>query len=147
MNRHYLASLTTIMLLLVSSHVSAAIYKWKNEEGQVHYGSMPPQGVTFEKMGVSTKFTPTPAAKTEKTDANAAKNSGTSAAAGSKEKDPYTKAQHTELCTNAKKDIASLNTGSRLRVKQEDGSTAVMSDAEKTKRMKTMQDLMKKHCK
>ncbi|MDH5426114.1 MAG: DUF4124 domain-containing protein [Gammaproteobacteria bacterium] len=142
MTRHFLASLTAILLLLTCGYASAAIYKWRNEEGQINYGSMPPQGVAAEKMGVSTKFTPPPAKNisnsTTKTDQTTTSK---------KDKDPYTQAQHDSLCETSKKDLASLNQGGRLRVKQDDGSSAVMTDTDKEKRIKTMQDMMKKHCK
>jgi len=145
MNRH-LASLSAIILLIFSSQISAAIYKWTNEKGQVHYGSMPPQGVAAQKMGVSTKFTPPPVAKKK------ALVDKTSKPAEGKDpdkenKDPYTKEQHTTLCNNAKNDIATLSKGGRIRVKQKDGSSVVMDEETKAKRMKNMQDMMKKHCK
>lgn len=150
MSRHYLPAFFTVLLLITSNHALSAIYKWKNEEGQIHYGSIPPQGVTFEKMGVSTKFTPPPTPKTSKSDdknANSGSKEASSGGAGGDKKDPYSKAQHTELCNNAKKDLANLSKGGRLRVRQDDGSTAVMSETDKTARTKTMQGIMKKHCK
>ena len=146
MNRHHLASLFAFVLLIFSSHISAAIYKWTNEEGQVHYGSMPPQGVAAEKMGVSTKFTPPPATK-KKTANNKASAPAEGKDSDKENKDPYSKEQHTTLCNNAKNDLATLNKGGRLRVKQKDGSTVVMDEETKTKRMKNMQAMMKKHCK
>lgn len=144
MTRQYLASLTALFLLIASSHAVAAIYKWKNEDGQVHYGSLPPQGVAYQKMGIDTEYKPIPATKTKKVNPKA--KSGDKATDDKKES-AYTKEQQTTLCANAKKDIAALNKGGRLRVKQEDGSSAVMSDKDKTARMKTMQSMMKKHCK
>ena len=146
MNRHHLASLSAIVLLIFSSQISAAIYKWTNEQGQVHYGSMPPQGVSAKKMGVSTKFTPPPAPKKK---ASVDKNSEPAEGKDSdkENKDPYSKEQHTTLCNNAKDDIANLSKGGRLRIKQKDGSTVVMDEETKAKRMKNMQAMMKKHCK
>lgn len=146
MIRHYLAFFTSVLLLLVSSHAVAAIYKWKNENGQIHYGSMPPpQGIPYQKMGINTTYTPTPAPKTKAVNPKSAKSSADKA---TDEKNPaYTKEQQATLCNNAKNDLATLNKAGRLRVKQEDGSSAVMSDKDKAARMKTMQDMMKKHCK
>jgi len=45
------------------------------------------------------------------------------------------------------KKIWLLNKGGRLRVKQEDGSTAVMTDKDRQERMKRMQSMVTKHCK
>lgn len=139
--------ITSAFLMLMTTQLSAAIYKWKDEAGQVHYGSMPPQGVPAQKMGVSTSFTPTPsktdnASGSKKTPAAQSGDAGKAA-----EKDPYTQQQHDTLCKNARNDMDTLNKSGRLRVKQEDGSSAVMSDADRTKRMKTMQEMISKHCK
>jgi len=139
-----LSILTTLSLLLMTSPLSAAIYKWKDEAGQVHYGSTPPQGTAAQRMGVSTTFTPAPSKKTTKTDAA---NDKTTEAGSPEDNDPYTQQQHDTLCKNARKDIETMNKSGRLRVKQEDGSTAVMSDTDREKRMKKMQEMVKKHCK
>lgn len=146
MTRHYLTFFATILLLIASNQGIAAIYKWKNEEGQVSYGSLPPQGVAYQRMGINTEYTPTPAPKTKKAGPKSTKGKGDKDTSGDKEA-AYTKEQQATLCANAKKDIASLNKGGRLRVKQKDGSSNVMPDKNKTERMKTMQDMMKKHCK
>ena len=136
MTRSSLASLFPILLLLFSNHASAAIYKWKNEQGQINYGSMPPPaGTKFQKMGVSTEYTHVPPAKTN--NKSSTKGSDKKAASGKDKEDPYTKEQHAKVCNNAKKDIASLNKAGRLRVKQKDGSTSVMGEKDKAKRMKT----------
>jgi len=138
-------TIVAISLLLMTTSLSAAIYKWKDEAGQVHYGSTPPQGTSAQRMGVSTTFTPVPSKKTStKTEGTNGKTTDTSK---TDEKDPYTQQQHDTLCKNARKDIETMNKSGRLRVKQEDGSTAVMSDVDREKRMKTMQEMVKKHCK
>lgn len=146
MTRHYLAFFATILLLITSNQGIAAIYKWTNEEGQISYGSLPPQGVAYQRMGINTEYTPIPAPKTNKAGPKLAKEKGDKDASGDKEA-AYTKEQQATLCANAKKDIASLNKGGRLRVKQEDGSSSVMTDKNKTERMKTMKSMMNKHCK
>jgi len=134
-------------LLVLSGNASAAIYKWKDEAGQVHYGSVPPQGIKSQRMGVSTAYTPTPAKKTTKSDSKKAAASGEKEPADADKKDKYTQQQHDTLCKNARKDLATMNQAGRLRVKQDDGSTAVMSDQDRQKRMKTMQAMAAKHCK
>lgn len=146
MTRHSLAFFTSILLLLASNHAFATIYKWKNENGQIHYGSMPPpQGVPYQKMGINTTYTPTPAPKPKTVNPKSARNS--SDKTPDDKKPAYTKEQQTTLCNSSKNDLATLNKNGRLRVKQEDGSTAVMSDKDRAARLKTMQDMMKKHCK
>lgn len=143
----------SLFLVLLSQNGYAAIYKWKDEKGQIHYGSIPPRGVASQRMGVST-FTPppqkTPAMATDAK--NAATTPGKNGAADANlknagNKGPYTQQQHDTLCNNARRDMEALNKGGRLRVKQEDGSSAVMSDDDRAKRMKTMQAMIKKHCK
>jgi len=145
MSSSRLITLTTVFLLLISGTATAAIYKWKDKNGQVHYGSMPPQGTQAQKMGVSTTFSPPP--ETKAVDKKSPGNSNKAANGGKDKKDPYTKEQHATLCLNARKDMDTMNKKGRLRVKQEDGSTAVMSEKDRNARMKTMQDMINKHCK
>jgi len=134
-------------LLVLSGNASAAIYKWKDEAGLVHYGSMPPQGIKAQRMGVSTAFTPAPPKNTAKPDSKETAASGEKETPEDGKKDKYTKQQHDTLCNNAQKDLATMNKGGRLRVKQEDGSTAVMTDKDRQERMKRMQSMVTKHCK
>lgn len=146
MSRFYQSALAAILLTLISSASTAAIYKWKDEQGQVHYGSAPPSGTSVQKMGVSTHFSTVPAAKA-KTAPKAAADKTKKADPDTDKKDPYTQKQHDSLCNKATKDIATLNQGGRLRVKQEDGSSQVMTDKNRSKRQETMQKMIKKHCK
>jgi len=135
-----------ILLMLMSSFSLAAIYKWTDEHGQVHYGSAPPSGSSAKRMGVSTHYSTPPAAKPKaETQASGSKEKKTAAATD--KKDPYSKQQHDSLCKNARNDIATLDKGGRLRVKQADGSSAVMTDESRNKRQKTMQEMISKHCK
>ena len=144
MSSFYKSTLAAIFLSLISSASTAAIYKWKDEQGLVHYGSAPPSGTEAKKMGVSTHFSTVPKTKSApKATANTTKK----ADASTDKKDPYTQKQHDSLCDKATKDIATLNQSGRLRVKQEDGSSKVMTDKNRTKRQETMQKMIKKHCK
>ena len=148
MSRHHLAIISAFIFLVCNNVFADDIYKWKDENGQVHYASTPPKGSAATKMGVSTTFSEPPAKTSTKTDANPANDSDKKTdAADAEKKDPYSKQQHDSLCKKAKSDIDTLNKSGRLRVKQEDGSTTVMDDKNRNKRMKTMQDMMKKHCK
>lgn len=134
-------------LLIISGTASAAIYKWKDEAGLVHYGSMPPQGANAQKMGVSTAFTPAPSKKAAKPDSKENSTSGEQTAPEAGKKDKYTQEQHNTLCKNAQKDLATMNKAGRIRVKQDDGSTAVLPDKDRQERIKRMQAMAAKHCK
>jgi len=134
-------------LVLLSSNAVAAIYKWKDEAGLVHYGSMPPQGIKAQRMGVSTAYTPTPAKKTAKSGSTENTGSGDKTTPDNDKKDKYTQQQHDTLCKNAQKDLATMNKAGRIRVKQDDGSSAVLSDKDRQDRVKRMQAMATKHCK
>lgn len=137
--------ISAIFLLVITSNLSAAIYKWKDEAGQVHYGSMPPQGTQAEKMGVSTTFTAAPA---KQANSKGGDKQGNQPANGKKpEDDGYTQKQHDTVCKNARKDLETMNKSGRLRVKQDDGSSSVMTDKQRQERIKSMQAMVKKHCK
>jgi len=136
-------------LFVITTNSSAAVYKWKDDSGLIHYSATRPQGVQYEKMGVSTNALPAAPSAAPKSPKKSASETtaDTKNTAKGETKDSYTPEQHATLCNNAKKDVATLNKSGRLRVKQKDGSTAVMSDENRNKRMKTMQSMINKHCK
>lgn len=49
-----LALLAGVLAFAVITDVPAKIYKWVDNEGQVHYGQQPPNGVDAEPMSVHT---------------------------------------------------------------------------------------------
>ncbi|MDH5518371.1 MAG: DUF4124 domain-containing protein [Gammaproteobacteria bacterium] len=145
MSSPYTLAFATILLALISTASSAAIYKWKDESGQVHYGSAPPSGSQAQKMGISTHFS-SPAPASPKASPNSSNKKTDKPAAAADKKDPYTQKQHDSLCNKARNDIATLNQAGRLRVKQEDGSSTVMTEKSRNEREKTMQKMISKHC-
>lgn len=46
-------TLLKIFILLLSMNCYAAIYKWKDADGQMHYSTMPPDNINAEKVKVS----------------------------------------------------------------------------------------------
>lgn len=136
-----------LLLLITTSPLHAAVYKWINDEGHTTYSATPPPaGYTSIRIGVDSS-TPTPAAQPAPKRADKAIAENTTASGTTSGEQQYTKEQQHELCTSAQKDLAQIAQGGRMRVKQEDGSTSVMSDEDRNKRIETMQNMVKKHCK
>ena len=137
-------------LLVISGQTTAAVYKWKDSSGLVHYSATRPQGIQYERMGVSTNSLSGQTANSpQKTSKSAAKSSANTKSQTGDEakKDKMSAKEHASLCMKARKDIATLTNSGRLRVKQEDGSSTVMTDENRASRMKSMQAQASEHCK
>lgn len=44
---------TLIALLICGAHAHAAVYKWVDGDGRVHYSALPPGGVSYEKLATA----------------------------------------------------------------------------------------------
>lgn len=136
------------LLLIMPFCTSAAIYKWVDEQGNIHYGEERPLTTEAEKI----KLAPSPAGSTstygkpslkpkEKADAaNEEKIDDTQ----SKEMIP--KKQRAELCSRAKETLKKISEAGRVRTKNKDGSTQVMTDQQKQDRIAQEQKAVKHHC-
>lgn len=52
MNQLIKIFITACLGLLLVSPIQAGLYKWTDEQGNVHYSQKPPRGVKYEKMKV-----------------------------------------------------------------------------------------------
>ncbi len=130
-------------LVFSSGSMAEEFYRWTEEDGTLHYGSTPPQGVKAERVKMTsnkqnTPSNPTAGAQDKKTEQNASMPELT------KEQ----KQEQTKLCNDEKKRIAALNKpGSRIRMKQLDGSTKYLSQQEIAQELKSSQDFIDQACK
>lgn len=139
-------------LLLFAVPGQAAVYKWVDEDGHVNYSSTPPPaGHDAKRMqGIKATGPVVPDKKTSTEDSKKAgdKTKPADQAADKKtDEQQYTPEQRRKLCQNATKDLDTLAKSGRLRVKQADGSSVVMSDEEREKRRIQMSKMRDKHCK
>lgn len=138
-------TLLSLFLLLTSTTVmSAKLYKWKDEKGNIHYGQTKP--TEYESAEVN-KPPPPPA---NAPDLNKpfveqirGKNQGDPAKPDTAQMDPGTKASQ---CAKARNNLTNLQNNSRVRVKNPDGSVRLLTDDEKQDKLKESQKQIDYYC-
>ena len=145
-----------LLLVFISSTATAAIYKWVDENGNVHYGQQRPDNSPAQKMNVQT-HAPASAAykrmdKLKNKNADGEENSEQQADAAPKEpeKKPETKAEKKRrlaACEQAKKNLKTMQAIGRIRSKDKDGNVNYLSQEQKEAKMKQSREMIKKHCK
>ncbi|MCB1583841.1 MAG: DUF4124 domain-containing protein [Marinicella sp.] len=142
----YFAILLMFLGVAVSIHAEK-IYKWVDENGQIHYSSQKPPGQETETVKVSKgpKVTQNSSEKEDKeTDAKAAGDDAAIKAQMAK----TDAANMKRLCEQAKKNIAALNTTVRVtKVDEKTGETVRMTDDQRLEAMKNAQQGVKEYCK
>jgi len=143
-----------ILPLLFIAESNAAIYKWVDSEGTVHYGQQRPSDVTAEKLDIQQEPTTTfrsDAKDTVKSEeaAQDAEQKPAEEAARQEEKKPETaaeKKQRLEACARARKSLATMESIGRIRSKDAEGNYTYLSQQQKEAQMKQARDLIKKYC-
>lgn len=105
---------------------AAEYWRWKGEDGVIHYGSTPPKGVDAEKVktygGVS---------RSAETQSDGASSSdGAKAAQPEEELTPEMQARRDARCKEERDRLAVFKRPGRIRMTQADGSTKYMSEQE-----------------
>lgn len=131
--------------LIASSGYADSYYRWKDENGQIHYGSRPPQGVEAVKIKTYGGGT-----STESNTPDQASNSGSDSADGDSGSQSETaqriSAERKQQCDNEKQRLSTLESSARIRMKNDDGSTKYLSPEEQAKEISTSKEFLKNAC-
>jgi hypothetical protein len=133
------------LLLTVSTSLSAgAIHKWVDENGNVHYGDAPPAQTKTENVRVQSA--PSNPGKTlprlnQGSDEQAAADD---AAASNRQ---ATEASAKEACEKARADLLVLDSNSRIRLQQADGSMRYLTPEEILERRGRTEEEIARFCK
>ena len=129
---------------LTALPLQAAMYKWTDADGQVHYGEAPPPGVSAKQINYRYKpATPTVSRPVTRKQINARKRQRQP----DKQKNKAVDKQLSAACDQASNTLAQLRTGRRIRVWDKGGSFHYMSDAERQKRLSEATIFLSKYCK
>lgn len=154
--------LIMIMMVLFSSQLLAEkIYKWVDENGQIHYSSKKPANQEVETMKL--KKAPKVAAKTitDATDKPEATEDASTEVKTEEEVEAEAEAKavaaaklaeadkinNKKQCDLARKNYAALNATVRVSRKNDKGETVRMTDDERVNAMQTAQKGIKQYCK
>lgn len=128
--------LTTLMILTFS--VSAGLYKWVDDEGNVHYSQKRPLGAQYKKLKAPT---PAPADAKPLYQPVKAKTSADSALAAEAEKIKKLKADN---CKQAKKSLNTYTVYRRFRDKN--GKMTIVDDKERAQKINDAKKAIKDYC-
>lgn len=123
------------ILFLLSSPLSASVYKWVDESGQVHYGERP-GNTEAEKVTIRQNETTKPRIiKSDKENTDSDKEQKAEEPA----KPKHSKKQQRQYCNEAKSDLATINNHGRLREIDEKGEYTFLSEEQRQQRIATAQ--------
>lgn len=148
MKRTLLNPVLVVLTLLASSYASttlaAKVYRWVDDNGQVHFGSQPPpeQRSQAEQYQIQVSQPTTPKAE----DAPASEqgeDQGETVTLNPSVSDE----QAQEYCQQARKFLVALQGSYSTRFKQADGSFRPLTKEERSSKEKQAMDMMEKFCK
>lgn len=140
--------------LLLAAPASAAIYRWTDSSGVIHYSQTPPTSgkahnlVELREAGAGVG---TPSAAPDTSSKPAAKDAKRPDKAGkkpvkAKAKAPETPEQRAARCSKARKTLTLVQTHRRIRVHEANGSVENMSEAQRQKKIKSLKAEIAKSC-
>lgn len=140
--------LTFLGFLPLATH--ASIYKWVDDEGNVHYSQQKPQNIKTEKMIVNSRAPENsstyskPSLKKKEEEKQATDKEGKAAVSEKPEKSAEERAS---LCKQSQDNLQALLSRGRIRQKDAQGNVSYMSEEHKQQRIKREQDRVKENCK
>jgi len=153
LNNPFLKGLLFLVILSISNYCYSGIYKWVDEEGNVHYGQQRPASAKAEQMRVQS-YAPEDTSSYKRPALNSGDKDNTDKSANSDaetpEKKPETKAekkQRMAACAQARKNLTRMQSIGRIRSKDKDGNASFISQKQKEQKMQQSRDLISKHCK
>lgn len=139
----------SLILFLFPVLAGAAIYKWTDADGKVHYSQQKPASTESKRMHVDmhpptdTSSYKKPSLKKDKGDKKPADQ-----AKGNDQKKPpeLTAEQRKQRCERAQKVMQTLTSRGRVRERDKDGNIRYMTDEEKNNSIKQQQKNIEKYC-
>lgn len=155
--RKRLFSVLLITAIFTPLAVTAGIYKWTDEDGNVHYGSQRPADINSERMKIESDWLPyadETVAKDKKDETgkkpdkkNKEEKKPEATAPKAKEPPKLSRKEKQARCQQARKSVQTIITRGRVRMKLEDGTSRHMTDQERSKRLTEAKKNMAKYCK
>jgi len=135
------------LCIILQSSLHAGVYKWVDDNGQVHYGEHP-GNTGAEKVTIRQNETTKPRTNKNAEDDGAKsdkKDKEQQAEAPLVEVEP-TKKEKRKYCNEAKQDLAAINSRGRLREINEKGEYTYLTEPERQKRISDAQKKQREFC-
>lgn len=136
-----MASILFCFTLAQTSLAAGDYYRWVGEDGVVHYGSRPPQGVQAERISTYGKAQPdTP---------SGGDSAGVDASQGADSANPEdVLAMREQQCTDERQRLQSLRKpGTRIRMEQPDGTIRYLTPEEVAREINSSEEFLSQACK
>lgn len=143
------------LLVFATALQAEKIYKWVDENGQIHYSSKKPPGQEVETVKVrkGPKVAPAPEAQTpvdpnEPVDPNADPQADAEAEAEARAQLAQADAVNRQrLCDQARQNLAALNASVRVqRIDEQTGETVRMTDEQRVSAMQRANQAIREYC-
>ena len=141
--------ITLFLCLLFQASSYAEVYKWADENGQVHYGEHP-DNTGAEKVTIRQNETtkPRPINKAEEDTAESDKKNSDQQAEASGElvEVPPSKKEKRKLCNQAKSDIAMINSRGRMREINKKGEYVYLTEQQRQQKLSAARKKQREFC-
>ena len=132
--------LSALPLLLFTAGASAAVYKWVDEQGTVHFGDRPPH---YQAKPLKVR----PASLPSSTGAAAAEPpAGDQAKEVSGETEEQKNPERSEYCRRAQEDLKRYEAADRLAREDAEGNQVILDDAQREELLESLRQRIQKWC-
>ncbi len=136
------------LLFFASPLAHAGIYKWTDDQGNVHYSQTKPSNQKTESLRIKS-HAPTDKSTYKRPSLDLkdkAKQAADSDAQSEKSNEPSPQ-QQAEMCKRSRADLQILISQGQVRQKRQDGTVVYMTDEQKQKRIAAERQRIQKYCK
>ena len=150
-NSHSIISTTALLVTIISavilsSPANARVYKWVDEDGQVHYGEQP-GSTQAEQVHIRTHETTTPRKiDQEKLDKAEGKEKQKTETVEQPQEPKISKQEKRKLCSEAKSDLAAIMSRGRMREVDDKGEYIYLTDEQRQQRISAARKKQKEFC-
>ncbi len=141
--------ITASLCLFVLSPLQASVYKWVDENGQVHYGEQP-GNTGAEKVIIrqneTTKPRPINKAEEETTESGKENTEQQAEVPAEPEVPKISKKEKRQLCNEATNDIASISSRGRMREINKKGEFVYLTEQQRQQRLSAARKKQREFC-
>ena len=137
------AIVTLLLLLFCTSAFSTKMYKWRDDWGNVHYSHFKPEYFDYQEVNAPAT---TPATPADASPLPADQSWSTSREKPGKKQPKENADIHAANCNNARANLKQLLENPRIRVKNADGSSAMMGEDQRQAKIKESRKQIEYFC-
>lgn len=143
---------TMLVLVLLSSTVSAQVYTWRDAAGNVHYSDTPPNNLDAKKIHAGPQSSPPTSAAPERSlaekDMEFRKRKTESGEKQAKAEEERKKGEESKRnCADARNQLNALQSGQRMSRVNADGERIPLDDTMRTQEIEKARQAVKSWCK